>query len=169
MDQSKFIYSTKKGSFIILISLMMIFNNFGLILATWPSKYRSTGFLGPTILGQIHWQKTLLHSQFRYHRWLNVQQRRKLFMVFMLNSVQKIYGVSKNQEILNSGLIIMIRGRDPGTDRSESVRDFQSFVGPSSVRSWILKFSSGPRLWTYFRYWSSPVPGFEIFLVLVQS
>ena len=105
MDQSKFIYSTKKGSFIILISLMMIFNNFGLILATWASKYRSTGFLGPTILGQIHWQKTLLHSQFRYHRWLNVQQRRKLFMVFMLNSVQIRYGVSKNQEILTSGLI----------------------------------------------------------------
>ena len=109
MDQSKFIYSTKKGSFIILISLMMIFNNFGLILATWPSKYRSTGFLGPTILGQIHWQKTLLHSQFRYHRWLNVQQRRKLFMVFMLNSVQIRYGVSKNQEILTSGLIVIVR------------------------------------------------------------
>ena len=116
MDQSKFIYSTKKGSFIILISLMMIFNNFGLILATWPSKYRSTGFLGPTILGQIHWQKTLLHSQFRYHRWLNVQQRRKLFMVFMLNSVQIRYGVSKNQEISTSGLIVIVRVPNLGVE-----------------------------------------------------
>ena len=50
----------------------------------------------------------------------------------------------------------------PGTDRSESVRDFQNFVGPGSVRSEILKFfwvlvRSGPRFskfcWPCFGPW----------------
>ena len=39
---------------------------------------------------------------------------------------------------------------DPGTDRSESVRNFQKFVGPGPVRSRVLQFFSvlvrpGPR------------------------
>ena len=44
----------------------------------------------------------------------------------------------------------------PGTDRSESVRDFQIFVGPGPVRSLVLKFLSvlvraGPGLLKFIR------------------
>jgi len=42
-----------------------------------------------------------------------------------------------------------------GTDRSESVGDFQNFVDPGPVRSQVLKFS---------RSWSGSVPDCEFFL-----
>ena len=45
-----------------------------------------------------------------------------------------------------------LRGLKPGTDQSESVWDFQNFVGPGPVQE--LDFFLGP----------GPVPGFEIFL-----
>ena len=59
--------------------------------------------------------------------------------------------------------------RGPGTDRSESVRDFQNFGGPGPVWSRVLKFFSvlvpfGPKFRNFSWSWSGSVPSFGIFL-----
>ena len=63
---------------------------------------------------------------------------------------------------------------DPGTDRSDLVRDFLNFVGPDPVRFKIFQIllvliRVGPGFLKIFWSWFGPVLFFSKFLVLVRS